>query len=164
MRLTPILMFAALTGAGGTAQAQPPAPAPAPAAPSADATNAAFLANNAKLPGVKVLPSGLQYKVVTAAPNGASPKQGDVIKVHYEGALISGAVFDSSFARGKPMLMPLESLVPAWMEAVPLMHVGEEWVIYAPPQLGYGAEGGGPIPPNSILVFRMKLLGMLSAD
>lgn len=163
MRLTPILLAATLTAFGGIAHAQAPA-APAPAAAATPEANAAWLATNAKAPGVKVLPSGLQYKVVTAGPAGASPKEGDAIKVHYEGSLTNGTVFDSSFQRGKPMLMPLGGLVPAWMEAVPLMHVGDEWIIYAPPELGYGAEGGGPIPPNSILVFRMKLLGMLSAD
>jgi FKBP-type peptidyl-prolyl cis-trans isomerase FklB len=158
------LIFAAAVSAGSLAYAQAPAAALAPAA-SSDAANAAFLATNAKLPGVVTLPSGLQYKVVTAgAKDGASPKEGDVIKVHYEGKLISGEVFDSSFARNKPALMPLDGLVPAWMEAVPRMHVGDEWVIYAPPELGYGPEGAGPIPPNSILVFRMKLLGFLSAD
>jgi peptidylprolyl isomerase/FKBP-type peptidyl-prolyl cis-trans isomerase FklB len=60
--------------------------------------------------------------------------------------------------------MPLENLVPAWMEALPMMHVGDEWTLYVPPELGYGAEGAGPIPPNSVLVFRIKLLGMLSPD
>jgi FKBP-type peptidyl-prolyl cis-trans isomerase len=145
------------------AQAQtPPAPAAAAAAPLQDP--AAYLAANAKQPGVQTLPSGLQYKVVTAGPPGPSPKPGDAIKVHYEGALTNGQVFDSSFARNKPLLMPLANLVPAWMEALPRMHVGDEWMLYVPPQLGYGPEGSGPIPPNAVLVFRIKLLGMLSAD
>jgi FKBP-type peptidyl-prolyl cis-trans isomerase len=155
-----LLIAAALACSSGVALAQP---SPAPAA-SAQPTAAAFMANNAHAPGVKTLPSGLQYKVVQAGPAGPSPKPGDVIKVHYEGALTSGAVFDSSFARGKPALMPLENLVPAWMEALPMMHVGDEWTLYVPPELGYGAEGAGPIPPNSVLVFRIKLLGMLSPD
>lgn len=154
----------ALTGAAlaipliaASAQAQAPV-APAQAAP------AAFLAANAKAPGVKVLPSGLQYKVVASGPAGPSPKVGDIIKVHYEGKLANGTTFDSSFDRGRPALMPLDSLVPAWMEAIPQMRVGDEWVLYCPPELGYGAEGAGPIPPNAVLVFRVKLLGMLSPD
>ena len=126
--------------------------------------NAAFLAKNAKEPGVQTLPSGLQYKVVASGPAGPSPKPGDVIKVHYEGKLTNGQVFDSSFARGKPILMPLADLVPAWMEALPKMKVGDEWMLYVPPQLGYGPEGQGPIPPNAVLIFRVKLLGFLSAD
>jgi FKBP-type peptidyl-prolyl cis-trans isomerase FklB len=114
---------------------------------------------------VQTLPSGLQYKVVASGPaGGPSPKRGDMVKVHYEGKLISGEVFDSSFARNKPALMPLDGLVSAWMEALPRMHVGDEWILYAPPALGYGPEGAGPIPPNSVLIFRVKLLGLLSAD
>lgn len=103
--------------------------------------------------------------MVSSGPaGGPSPKEGDVIKVHYEGKLVSGEVFDSSFARGKPVLMPLGDLVPAWMEALPKMKVGDEWLLYVPPQLGYGERGAGPIPPNSVLIFRVKLLGMLAAD
>jgi FKBP-type peptidyl-prolyl cis-trans isomerase len=140
------------------------AAAPAAFAQVAAAPAAVFLANNAKAPGVKTLPDGLQYKVIASGPAGPSPKPGDAIKVHYEGALTNGTVFDSSFARNKPALMPLEELVPAWMEAIPLMHVGDEWMLYVPPEMGYGADGAGPIPPGSVLVFRIKLLGMLSAD
>lgn len=164
MRLKPIvaLLFGAALAAAGAAQAQTPAPAAAaPAAPAQ--TGAQFLAANAKAPGVTVLPSGLQYKVVTSGPAGPSPKEGDVIKVTYEGSLANGQVFDSTNNRG-PMLMQLDRLVPAWMEALPKMHVGDEWILYAPPELGYGPEGAGPIPPNSVLIFKLKLLGMLSAD
>lgn len=123
---------------------------------------AAFLAKNAKDPQVKTLPDGLQYKVVHAAPAGApSPKKGDEIKINYEGTLLSGEVFDSSFKRGAPDVMTLDRLVPGWMEALPMMHVGDEWFIYLPAKLGYGARGAGPIPPNSVLVFRIQLLGVL---
>jgi FKBP-type peptidyl-prolyl cis-trans isomerase FklB len=155
-----LLIAALLACCGGVALAQP---APRPAA-AAQPGAAAFMADNAHAPGVKTLADGLQYKVVSSGPAGPSPKLGDIIKVHYEGTLTTGAVFDSSFARNKPLLMPLENLVPAWMEALPMMHVGDEWMLYVPPQLGYGAEGSGPIPPNSVLVFRIKLLGLLSQD
>jgi FKBP-type peptidyl-prolyl cis-trans isomerase FklB len=149
------LAFALVLGAGA-AQAQ---------SPTASAAAAEFLARNAREAGIKVLPSGLQYKVVKAGDAaGPSPKVGDVIKVNYEGALPTGQVFDSTFQRGRPMLMALRDLVPAWMEALPLMHAGDEWVLYVPPELGYGDEGAGPIPPGSVLVFRLQLLGMLSAD
>lgn len=124
---------------------------------------AAYLAANAKAPGIVSLPSGLQYRVVQAGPAGPSPKAGDIIKVQYEGAFTSGKVFDAT-GPGKSALMPLEGLVPAWMEAIPKMHVGDEWVLYVPPSLGYGPEGAGPIPPNSVLVFKVKLVGMLAAD
>ena len=157
----------ALAGASLSPLAAAAQAAPGPAVTSHIAalqSPADFLAANAKQPGVQSLPSGLQYKVVQSGPAGPSPKPGDVIKVHYEGALTSGEVFDSSIARGKPALMPLANLVPAWMEALPRMHVGDEWILYVPPDLGYGPEGSGPIPPNSVLVFRVKLLGMLSPD
>jgi FKBP-type peptidyl-prolyl cis-trans isomerase len=142
----------------------PVAPTKAPEAAAADPA-AAFLATNAKAPGVITLPSGLQYKVVTAGdPKGRSPKPGDIVKVNYEGKLVDGTVFDSSFQRGKPALMPLGNLIPAWIEALPKMHVGDEWVLYVPPALGYGPEGRGPIPPNSVMIFRLQFLDMLSAD
>ncbi len=125
---------------------------------------AAFLVKNAKEPGVTTLADGLQYKVVKSGPtDGPSPKKGDEIKINYEGTLLSGEVFDSSFKRGVPAVMPLDHLVPGWMEALPKMHVGDEWIVYLPAQLGYGAEGQGPIPPNAVLVFRIQLLGVLPA-
>ena len=160
-------LIAALFGAallvGGAAQAQGLAQTdgPVPATSAADAVQ--YLAANAKAAGVVVLPSGLQYKVVQSGPAGPSPKEGDVVKVQYEGKLTSGKVFDSTDP-GKSALMPLQGLIPAWMEAIPKMHVGDEWMLYAPPALAYGPRGGGPIPPNSVLVFRVKLVGMLSAD
>jgi FKBP-type peptidyl-prolyl cis-trans isomerase len=164
--------FAAGLATVGAASAQAPAAAP-PAAPAAAAAPAPpppvpaaeFLAKNATAPGVKVLPSGLQYKVVKSGdPKTGSPKEGDVIKVNYEGSLTNGVVFDSTFERGKPTLMQLYGLVQAWMEALPQMHTGDEWVLYVPPELGYGGRGAGPIPPDSALVFRLQLLGWLGAD
>ena len=159
----PATIWAATLSAGAAA-AQPANPAP-PAPAAATPSGADFLAKNAREPGVQALPSGLQIKVVASGPAaGPSPKPGDIIKVHYEGKLVNGEVFDSSFERGKPVIMPLGGLVPAWMEALPRMHVGDEWMLYAPAELGYGAQGAGPIPPNSVLIFRVKLLGMLAAD
>ncbi len=166
MRLFAPLAAAAVLAAAGAAHAQQPSPPPqlnAPASPAAVAGKA-FLAKNAKAPGVVVLPSGLQYKVVTSGPAGPSPKPGDIIKVHYEGKLLDGTVFDSSFERGKPAIMPLDGLVQAWMEAVPKMKVGDEWTLYVPPELGYGDQDNGPIPGGSVMVFRLKLVGMLSVD
>ena len=162
------LIGALMTLAAGAARAQPPLPfGPPPAAPNPAAVAAAadFMAKNKDAPGVKTLPDGLQYKIIASGPaGGPSPKEGDAIKVHYEGALITGEVFDSSFKRNRPLLAPLQDLVPGWMEALPLMHPGDEWMLYIPPSLGYGAETNGPIPGSSVLVFRLKLLGMLSAD
>jgi FKBP-type peptidyl-prolyl cis-trans isomerase FklB len=124
----------------------------------------AFLAKTAKEPGVKTTASGLQYKIVRTGPaTGMRPQDGDLIKVHYEGKLPDGTVFDSSYARGAPAAMPLDGLIPGWIEALKLMRPGDEWIIYLPPELGYGAEGGGDkIPPNSALIFRIELFGVLS--
>ena len=118
-----------------------------------------FMANNAKAEGVKTLPSGVQYKIVTSGPaDGTSPKKSDEVKVHYEGKLLSDEIFDSSFQRGAPATFPLGGLIPAWVEALQQMKAGDEWLLYVPPEQGYGAQGAGPIPPNSVLIFRIQLI------
>jgi FKBP-type peptidyl-prolyl cis-trans isomerase len=123
-----------------------------------------FLKENATKPGVQVLKNGIQYIVVSSGPlSGLKPKKGDELKVHYEGKLLNGEVFDSSFERGQPAIMPLENLIPAWLEVLPMMRPGDEWTIYVPPEEGYGKEGSGSIPPNAVLVFRIQLLGVLPA-
>jgi len=125
--------------------------------------NAAFLAKNAKQPGVVTLPDGLQYRIVTSGPaGGRRPKLTDEVKVNYEGKLLDGEVFDSSFARGQPAAFPLEGLIPGWVEALQLMRPGDEWTLWTPPALGYGDEAKGPIPANSVLQFRIQLLDVLS--
>lgn len=121
-----------------------------------------FLAKNGKEAGVVTLPSGLQYKVVTAAPAGApSPDRNDLVRVDYEGALTDGTVFDSSFRKGVPYATSPEQVVPGWTEALQKMKVGDEWLLYVPPALGYGEQRAGQIPPNSLLIFRIKLLDMM---
>lgn len=129
-----------------------------------DPRGQAYLEANAKKPGVKVLPSGLQYEIVTSGPaSGQHPHAGDEVKVNYEGKLVDGTVFDSSYERGQPAAMPLEHLVPAWQEAIPLMRPGDIWILTVPPKLGYGAEGagGGAIPPNAVLIFKVELIDFL---
>jgi FKBP-type peptidyl-prolyl cis-trans isomerase len=122
----------------------------------------AFMATNAKAPGVVTLPSGLEYKIVTSGPaDGPHPRASDEVKVNYEGKLVSGTIFDSSFQRGEPADFPLQGLVEAWVEALQLMRPGDEWILYVPPSLGYGDEDKGPIPANSVLIFRIQLLGVL---
>lgn len=119
-----------------------------------------FLSSNAKAEGVRTLPSGLQYKVVQSGPAGArKPDGNDLVRVDYEGTLTDGKVFDSSFERGMPAVFTPEAVIPGWREALRLMSVGDEWIVYVPPALGYGERGAPPdIPPNSVLVFRLKLL------
>jgi len=123
---------------------------------------AAFLAQNKTQPGVRTTASGLQYKVVRAGPaTGVRPRLGDAVKVHYEGRLPSGEVFDSSYQQGAPAVFTVGDLVPGWNEALQLMRPGDELQLWVPPELGYGEEGIGPIPGNTVLVFRMELLDVL---
>jgi len=131
----------------------------AQAAPAADT---GFLASNAKAPGVITLPSGLQYKIVHSGPaTGSRPGPADEVKVNYEGKLLDGSVFDSSYDRGSPAVMTVRDLVPGWQEALQLMRPGDEWLVYLPSNLGYGANGAGPIPPNAVLVFKLELIDVL---
>ena len=119
-----------------------------------------FLAKTAKEPGVVTLPSGLMYKVVES-PNPSAPKPAmtDMVKVHYEGRLASGKVFDSSYDRGTPAVFPVNKVVEGWQIGIPLMHKGDTYMLYVPAKLGYGDKDLSPdIPPNSALVFKVQLL------
>jgi len=123
------------------------------------AAGRAFLAKNAKEAGVVTLPDGLQYKIVKQGPTSVpSPRPQDLVKVHYEGKLLDGTVFDSSYERGQPAVFPLKGLVPAWITALQMMHPGDEWTLWVPSELGYGAEDKGAVPPNSVMVFRIELI------
>jgi FKBP-type peptidyl-prolyl cis-trans isomerase FklB len=118
----------------------------------------AFLAANKAKPGVKTLPSGLQYKVLKSG-NGPSPKATDKVRTHYHGTLIDGTVFDSSVERGEPAEFPVGGVIRGWTEALQLMKVGDKWQLFIPSELAYGARGaGGVIGPNSTLVFEIELL------
>lgn len=119
-----------------------------------------FLEENKKREGVKVTPSGLQYEVIESTL-GQKPKATDTVKVHYEGTLIDGTVFDSSYKRGEPIEFGLNQVIAGWTEGVQLMSVGSKYKLYIPYQLGYGAQGaGGSIPPYSALIFTVELLGI----
>lgn len=140
--------------------ATPAADAATATAPAADDPGAVFLAKNAKEPGIITTASGLQYKIVRSGPaNGASPKMGDEVQVVYEGKLLDGKVFDSS-TDDNPASLQVGELVAGWNEALQIMKPGDEWVLFIPPNLGYGAETKGPIPGNSVMIFRMKLLSV----
>ena len=119
-----------------------------------------FLSQNALEPGVKTLPSGLQYKVVKSGPaGGVKPTLADNVTVNYAAILPDGSVLDSSYERGQPSTFPLRGHVPAWEHALPMMVPGDEWLLWAPPALAYGAEGKPPeVPPNSVLHFRIELV------
>ena len=118
-----------------------------------------FLAANGKKPGVVTTASGLQYQVITQG-TGPKPKVDDRVSVHYAGTLLDGTGFDSSYKRNEPAQFVLGSVVPGWKEALQLMPVGSKYKLWIPSKLGYGEAGtpGGPIPPNSTLIFDVELL------
>lgn len=118
----------------------------------------AFLAANAGKEGVVTTASGLQYKVIKAG-TGASPKPDDTVVTHYEGRLIDGQVFDSSYQRNQPATFPVKGVIKGWTEALQLMKVGDKWQLYIPSDLAYGeSQRGQFIQPNSTLVFDIELL------
>jgi FKBP-type peptidyl-prolyl cis-trans isomerase FklB len=117
-----------------------------------------FLAANAKKPGVKTLPSGLQYKVIQEG-TGKTPKESDTVVTNYRGTLIDGTEFDASANHGGPATFGVGDVIPGWIEALQLMKVGSKWQLYIPSDLAYGLRGSPPkIGPNSALVFDIELL------
>ena len=133
-------------------------------APDPSAMATAFLARNAGAPGIHITSSGLQYRILRSGPpDGLAPKGADEVKVNYEGKLLDGEVFDSSFERGTPAVLTVRGLIPGWTQALQMMRPGDEWQLFLPPALGYVAKGAGPIPPGAVLVFRIELIGVLPA-
>ena len=118
-----------------------------------------FLLENRVKEGVVVTDSGLQYKVVEMG-DGPKPSATDRVTVHYRGTLLSGEEFDSSYSRNQPATFQLNQVIPGWTEGVQLMPVGSKFMFFIPPNLGYGEAGGGPIGPNSTLIFEVELLGI----
>jgi FKBP-type peptidyl-prolyl cis-trans isomerase FklB len=121
----------------------------------------AFLAANKGKEGVVTLPSGLQYKILKEG-TGAKPTADDSVVCNYKGTLINGTEFDSSYKRGEPATFPVGGVIKGWTEALQLMPVGSKWQLFIPSDLAYGARGtpGGPIGPNSTLVFEVELLSI----
>jgi FKBP-type peptidyl-prolyl cis-trans isomerase FklB len=117
----------------------------------------AFLEENKTKEGVKVLPSGLQYKVITEG-TGKTPTADDKVKTHYRGTLIDGTEFDSSYKRNQPAEFPVKGVIKGWTEALQLMKEGAKWELYIPADLAYGERGRPGIPPNSVLIFEIELL------
>jgi FKBP-type peptidyl-prolyl cis-trans isomerase FklB len=121
----------------------------------------AFLAENAKKEGITVLPSGLQYQVITEG-NGKKPSATDRVQCHYEGTLIDGTIFDSSIKRGEPAVFGVNQVIKGWVEALQLMQEGAKWRLYIPYDMAYGEHGAGEmIPPYSALIFDVELIKVL---
>ncbi len=131
-----------------------------------EAAGVAFLAANAKEPGVVTLPDGLQYKEITKG-NGANPTDSDTVVVDYSGTLINGKEFDSSYKRGQPATFQVSAVIPGWTEALKLMKPGATWKLFIPASLAYGAQGvpgeAGQAPvigPNEVLIFQVHLISV----
>ncbi|AUH73337.1 macrophage infectivity potentiator [Legionella sainthelensi] len=123
----------------------------------------AFLSANKSKPGIVVLPSGLQYKIIDAG-TGAKPGKSDTVTVEYTGTLIDGTVFDSTEKAGKPATFQVSQVIPGWTEALQLMPSGSTWEVYVPADLAYGPRSvGGPIGPNETLIFKIHLISVKKA-
>ena len=127
---------------------------------AAKAEGEKFLAENAKREGVKTTASGLQYEILEPSL-GQKPKATDTVRVHYEGTLIDGTVFDSSYRRGESITFPLNGVIAGWTEGLQLMSIGSKYKFFIPYQLAYGERGAGQsIPPYAALIFTVELLGI----
>ena len=126
--------------------------------------SAEFLTTNKAKEGVVTLPSGLQYKILTAG-TGPKPTATDTVVCNYRGTLISGAEFDSSYKRGQPASFPVNGVIKGWTEALQMMPVGSKWQLFVPSELAYGDRGAGAdIGPGAALVFEVELLSIQAKD
>jgi FKBP-type peptidyl-prolyl cis-trans isomerase FklB len=124
----------------------------------------AYLASNAKQPGVVQLPSGIQYAVIKKGSGTVSPTVTSTVTVNYRGMLTDGTEFDSTWARGQPVSFAVDKVIRGWQDVIPRMHVGDRWKVVIPPQLAYGKHGALPrIGPNEALVFEIELLDIKPA-
>ncbi len=118
----------------------------------------AYLKANSTKRGVQVTHSGLQYKILKEG-KGPKPVSGSTVKVHYEGRLVDGSIFDSSYERDTPITINLQQVIPGWREALPMIPVGSKWQLVIPSELAYGDSGSASmIPPNAVLIYDLELL------
>src|ERR1700704_1486645 len=123
-----------------------------------------FLAANTSKEGIITLPSGLQYKILTEG-TGPKPTATDTVVCNYQGTLINGTEFDSSYKRGQPLSIQVNGVIKGWTEALLLMPVGSKWQLFIPSELGYGDRGSGPvIGPGATLIFEVELLSIQGKD
>ena len=152
-KLTDEQIAAAMTELQNTMQA-----AAAAAAQEKLEAGRSFLEENKSAEGVTTTESGLQYKIETAG-EGANPTAEDTVSVHYEGRLLDGTVFDSSFQRGQPATFGVGQVIPGWTEVLQLMAPGAKWQVWIPSELAYGERGAGEdIGPHEVLNFTIELI------
>ncbi|MEO7563688.1 MAG: FKBP-type peptidyl-prolyl cis-trans isomerase [Sphingomicrobium sp.] len=148
------IIIAALLPLAASACATVPVPPDTAAGPE-------FMLRNAKARHVVTTPSGLEYFILASGPaTGVPTKDGDIVTFNYEGKLTDGTTFDSSFERGEPLVGGVGDFVPGFTQALKLMRPGDEWLVWIPPELGYGSADKGPIPANSVLRFRLQLISV----
>jgi len=124
------------------------------------AAGKAFQESNKSKDGVTTLPSGLQYKIIKSG-DGKQPAATDSITAHYQGSLINGNIFDSSYQRGQPATFNVNQVIKGWQEILPLMHEGDKWQVVIPSELAYGSNGAGnDIGPNETLIFEIELISV----
>ena len=160
-----LIMSVASLALAGCATVPTAAPAPAAVAvvpvgnvPPVVAAGPDFLVRNGAAKGIVTTASGLQYFIVNSGPvTGPHPTGEDTVSFDYEGKLLTGETFDSSYTEGHPLVGQVNKFVPGFSEALQLMRPGDEWIVWIPPELGYGAKQVGPIPPNSVLRFKLVL-------
>lgn len=151
--MTKLALAALLSLSGAACVSVPESPAPPLTASGPD-----FFVRNAAAKNVVTTPSGLQYFVVrSGSATGPRAATSDTVTFDYEGKLVTGETFDSSYERGTPLTGPVDGFVPGFTEAVMMMRPGDEWIVWIPPALGYGERASGPIPANSVLRFRLAL-------
>lgn len=122
------------------------------------AAGESFLAENAEREDVVTLPSGLQYRIIRPG-DGPRPTIDDNVKVHFRGSFIDGVEFDNTYEDGSPAVFPVKTVIPAWVEALPLMREGAKWELFVPAEMAYGPRGAGSkIGPNQTLIFEIELL------
>lgn len=157
MRIFPIVCLMLLFGCSGDDAPMQKIKLEKETPMSNEAAAAEFMKSNAAEPGVVQTESGLQYKIIESG-SGATPQASDTVAAHYAGRLLDGTEFDSSYARGEPLTIPVGGVIAGWTEALLMMKEGDKWTLYIPPELGYGSRGIGPIPANSALIFDIELI------
>ena len=156
--MTRSLLIAAAIAFASSSVAAPRTPPETPPGPD-------FLVKNGAAKGVMTTPSGLEYFIVKSGPkSGPHPTAKDTATFDYEVKLLTGEVIDSSYERHEPLTGTVGDFVPGFTEALELMRPGDEWIVWVPPQLGYGPNDKGPIPGNSVLRFRLALHSVKPAD
>lgn len=127
-----------------------------------EANGQTFLEKNKQQPGVKTMPSGLQYEVLKESSDGATPDREDAVRVHYTGTLLDGTFVESSLARGEAVRVNMGVALKGWQEALKHMKEGEKWRLFVPPELAYGEKGlRDRVPPQSTLIYELELVEVI---